>query len=193
MLQVIADWFDSRTGFRAARKHLLDEPLPAGTGWWFVTGSIVLFLISIQFVTGVVLTMYYVPAPDHAYDSVRFIMDRLPFGGVLRGCTSSAPASSSSRRSSTCSRRRARLLPQAARDDLDHRRGAAAADSRLRAERLPAAVGSEGVLGDDRHHQRRRSGPMGEYVAGCCAAAAVSARSRCCAGTRRTCSCCRRA
>ena len=85
MLQAIADWFDSRTGFRAARKHLLDEPLPAGTGWWFVTGSIVLFLISIQFVTGVVLTMYYVPAPDHAYDSVRFIMDRLPFGGVLRG------------------------------------------------------------------------------------------------------------
>ena len=37
MLQAIADWFDSRTGFRAARKHLLDEPLPAGTGWWFVT------------------------------------------------------------------------------------------------------------------------------------------------------------
>ena len=45
----------------------------------------VLFLIGVQFVTGVVLTMYYVPAPDHAYDSVRFIMDQLPFGSVLRG------------------------------------------------------------------------------------------------------------
>jgi ubiquinol-cytochrome c reductase cytochrome b subunit len=29
--------------------------------------------------------MYYVPAPDHAYDSIRFIMDRLPFGALLRG------------------------------------------------------------------------------------------------------------
>ena len=85
MRRAVADWLDARTGFRAARKHLLDEPLPAGTGWWFVTGSVVLFLIGVQFVTGVVLTMYYVPAPDHAYDSVRFIMDQLPFGSVLRG------------------------------------------------------------------------------------------------------------
>jgi ubiquinol-cytochrome c reductase cytochrome b subunit len=85
MRRAVADWLDHRTGYRAARKHLLDEPLPAGTGWWFVTGSIVLFLIAVQFVTGVVLTMYYVPAPDHAYASVRFIMDQLPFGSVLRG------------------------------------------------------------------------------------------------------------
>jgi ubiquinol-cytochrome c reductase cytochrome b subunit len=85
MLRVVIDWLDSRTGIRAGRAHLLDEPLPAGTGWWFVTGSVVLFLIVVQLLTGVFLTMYYVPAPDHAYDSVRFIMERLPFGAVLRG------------------------------------------------------------------------------------------------------------
>ena len=85
MLHKFIDWFDSRTGIRAARAHLLDEPIPAGTGWSFVTGSVVLFLILVQLATGVVLTMYYVPAPDHAYDSIRFIMDQLPFGSVLRG------------------------------------------------------------------------------------------------------------
>src|SRR5688572_6750456 len=85
MLRALIDWFDSRTGIRAARAHLLDEPIPAGTGWSFVTGSVVLFLILVQLATGVVLTMYYVPAPDHAYASIRFIMDRLPFGSVLRG------------------------------------------------------------------------------------------------------------
>ena len=79
------NWLDDRTGFRAARKHLLDEPLPGGTGWWFVTGSILLFLLGVQLLTGIVLTMYYVPAPEHAYDSVRFIMDRLPFGALVRG------------------------------------------------------------------------------------------------------------
>ena len=79
------DWIDARTGFRAGVSHLLDEPLPAGVGWWFVTGSILLFLLGVQLVTGVVLTMYYVPAPDHAYDSVRFITDRLTFGRLVRG------------------------------------------------------------------------------------------------------------
>jgi ubiquinol-cytochrome c reductase cytochrome b subunit len=79
------DWFDSRTGIRTARKHLLDEPLPPGVGWWFVTGSILLMLLTVQLVTGVVLTFYYVPSPEFAYDSVRYIMERVTFGRILRG------------------------------------------------------------------------------------------------------------
>ena len=84
-LRRFADWLDSRTGFRAGRSHLLDEPLPAGTGWWFVTGSILLFLLGVQLISGVVLTMYYVPSPEHAYDSVRYITDQLPLGRIVRG------------------------------------------------------------------------------------------------------------
>jgi ubiquinol-cytochrome c reductase cytochrome b subunit len=83
--RTILDWFDARTGFRAGRSQLLDEPLPAGVGWWFVTGSILLFLLGVQLLTGIILTMYYVPTPDHAYDSVRFITDRLTFGRTVRG------------------------------------------------------------------------------------------------------------
>jgi ubiquinol-cytochrome c reductase cytochrome b subunit len=79
------DWLDSRTGCRAAVRHLLDEPLPSGVGWWFITGSVLLFLLGVQLLTGIVLAMYYVPSPEHAYDSVRFIMDRLPFGSLVRG------------------------------------------------------------------------------------------------------------
>ena len=79
------DWLDQRTGFRNGLKHLLDEKLPAGTGWWFVTGSVVLFLLTVQLVTGIVLTLYYSPSPDYAHDSVMFIMQRVPLGRVLRG------------------------------------------------------------------------------------------------------------
>ena len=83
-LRSIFDWVDARTGFRAGRSHLLDEPIPPGVGWWFVTGSILLFLLAVQLITGVVLTMYYVPSPEHAYDSVRYIVDRLPLGRIVR-------------------------------------------------------------------------------------------------------------
>ena len=79
------DWLDSRTGFRSLLKHLLEEPLPSGVGWWFVTGSVVLFLLTVQLLTGILLAVFYSPSPDHAYDSVRFIMERVTFGRVLRG------------------------------------------------------------------------------------------------------------
>src|SRR5688500_20188351 len=84
-LRRFADWLDSRTGFRAGKTHLLDEPLPSGVGWWFVTGSILLFLLGVQLLTGVILTMFYVPSPDHAHEGVRYIVDTLPFGRILRG------------------------------------------------------------------------------------------------------------
>jgi len=83
--QSIRDWFDARTGYRAGLRRLLDEPIPGDVNWWFTLGSVLLFLIAVQFVTGVVLTMYYVPTPTHAYDSVRFIQTGLSFGRVLRG------------------------------------------------------------------------------------------------------------
>ena len=83
--RAVFDWLDDRTGYRALRHHLLDEPLPAGTGWAFTTGSIMLLLIGVQFVTGIGLAMYYVPTPLVAYDSVRFITDTLTLGWLLRG------------------------------------------------------------------------------------------------------------
>ena len=79
------DWLDHRTNYRAAKAHLLDEKLPPGTGWWFVTGSIMLLLLGVQLITGIVLAMYYVPSPEYAYDSLRFIMDQLAFGHIVRG------------------------------------------------------------------------------------------------------------
>jgi len=81
----VVDWLDARAGLRHAWRRLADEPLPPGTGWWFTLGSVVLFLLGIQVVTGVILMLYYAPTPDHAHDSVRFITTELPLGRVVRG------------------------------------------------------------------------------------------------------------
>ena len=64
---------------------MLYEELPSGTAWLFTTGSVVTLLIGCQFITGLGLTMYYVPSPRLAFDSVRFIMSDLPLGWMLRG------------------------------------------------------------------------------------------------------------
>lgn len=84
-MRPLIDWLESRTGIRAAIAHLVDESLPRGTGWAFTTGSALLFLLGVQLATGVALTMYYVPAPLLAYDSVRFISDTLTMGWLVRG------------------------------------------------------------------------------------------------------------
>jgi ubiquinol-cytochrome c reductase cytochrome b subunit len=69
----LIDWLDDRTGLKAIRAVLFDEPLPPGTGWFFTLGSVLLALLGVQLLTGAFLTLYYAPTPDHAYDSVRFI------------------------------------------------------------------------------------------------------------------------
>lgn len=85
MVTSLLDWLDSRTAYRKLIHHALEEPLPRGTGWSFTTGSVLMFLLGIQIASGVVLTMYYVPSPALAYDSVRYITDALPLGWMLRG------------------------------------------------------------------------------------------------------------
>lgn len=85
LVRSIATWLENRTGYRAIRRHLLEEPLPAGTGWWFTLGSLLLFGLTLQIVTGIALALYYAPTPDHAWDSVRYITTGVRGGALVRG------------------------------------------------------------------------------------------------------------
>jgi ubiquinol-cytochrome c reductase cytochrome b subunit len=80
----LLEWIDARTQYRTARHVLLDEEIPAGTGWLFTLGSVLLALVSVQLLTGAFLTLYYAPTPDHAYESVRFISSTTS-GRLVRG------------------------------------------------------------------------------------------------------------
>lgn len=84
-VSAVLAWLDHRAGWRALRRHALDEPLPAGTGWWFTLGSVLLFGLGVQVVTGVALALFYAPTPDHAWNSVRYITTTVTGGHVLRG------------------------------------------------------------------------------------------------------------
>jgi quinol-cytochrome oxidoreductase complex cytochrome b subunit len=80
----IYEWLDERIGLQGLYKNILDRPEPKGT-WWNTLGSASLFLFVLQGVTGIFLTAYYTPSPDHAYDSITYIMNNVAFGWLIRG------------------------------------------------------------------------------------------------------------
>ncbi len=66
-------WFDQRTGLDGLLREALDEPIPGGARFAYVFGSALLFIFISQVITGVVLTLYYVPSADHAHTTVAYI------------------------------------------------------------------------------------------------------------------------
>ncbi len=78
-------WLSGRLNLPPVLAYLLDERIPGGASWIYVFGSVTLFLFLLQAITGMFLVLYYAPTPDHAYDSVRFIQEEVPFGSFVRG------------------------------------------------------------------------------------------------------------
>ena len=78
-------WLDARLDLAGLRRALLDREVPDRLTWWHTLGSATLTAFLVQVVTGVVLATYYAAAPDHAYDSIRFIEREVTFGAALRG------------------------------------------------------------------------------------------------------------
>jgi len=62
------------------------EPIPYHIkNWFYCLGGTPLILFGIQVITGIMLTFYYVPSPDHAYESVRHVTQDVAFGWWIRG------------------------------------------------------------------------------------------------------------
>ncbi len=77
-------WLDERLSLNELYKATLDRPEPKGN-WWNTLGSASLFLFLLQGATGIFLSVYYTPSPDHAYDSIQYIMNGVAFGWLIRG------------------------------------------------------------------------------------------------------------
>lgn len=83
--QQVTDWVDERLESKSLASALLDRLIPEGVGWLQTLGSASLMLFTVQSVTGIFLAMNYAASPEHAYDSVRFISEEVPFGNIVRG------------------------------------------------------------------------------------------------------------
>ncbi|MEM9596728.1 MAG: cytochrome b N-terminal domain-containing protein, partial [Acidobacteriota bacterium] len=67
-------------------RELTNEPVPNHMKrWWFALGGTPAYLFVVQVVTGLLLAVYYQPAPETAYESVRYITEEAAYGWFLRG------------------------------------------------------------------------------------------------------------
>ncbi|HEU4683165.1 MAG TPA: cytochrome b N-terminal domain-containing protein [Nitrospira sp.] len=74
---------------RAGRKSWIDviqKDLPEHLEWWpYTLGAIPLTLFGLLITTGLLLTFYYVPSPEKAYESVDHITHEVYLGWFVRG------------------------------------------------------------------------------------------------------------
>lgn len=85
MITKLIDWFDERIGIRKMWAAFADRSIPGGASWFYTLGATLVFIFILQMSTGIFLTLYYTPSPDHAYASVKFIQAEAPFGSFIRG------------------------------------------------------------------------------------------------------------
>ncbi len=84
MITRSVNWLDERLGWRSVWAAIFLRKVPK-VNWLYTLGSATLFVVVNQIITGILLTLYYVPTPDHAYDSVSYIMTQVSAGWLIRG------------------------------------------------------------------------------------------------------------
>jgi quinol-cytochrome oxidoreductase complex cytochrome b subunit len=79
-------WIDERSGIHHyIKREILDKPVPKGLNLSFCFGGITFFLFLMLAASGYFMTIYYVPSPDQAYQTVDYIAREVSLGYVIRG------------------------------------------------------------------------------------------------------------
>jgi ubiquinol-cytochrome c reductase cytochrome b subunit len=81
----IVDFIDVRLGIRdILAQNLTEYLLPRNINLWYTMGAVLLTLFGLQFLTGILLLIYYIPNTQEAFQSVQKIMNEVPFGWLIR-------------------------------------------------------------------------------------------------------------
>lgn len=85
MFKNLLDWIEYRIPMmRVANQHAIQYPAPKNMNFWYVFGFLATIVLVNQIVTGIWLTMNYVPTAEGAFASVEYIMREVDYGWTLR-------------------------------------------------------------------------------------------------------------
>ena len=81
----IVGWLDQRMPVVDFwNKHIGQYYAPKNFNLWYYFGSLALLMLVNQILTGIFLTMHYVPTEEGAFASVEYIMREVPYGWLIR-------------------------------------------------------------------------------------------------------------
>ncbi len=85
MFGKIVEWIDARIPMtRVWNMHIAQYPAPKNFNFWYFFGSLAMLVLVNQILTGIWLTMNFVPSAEGAFASVEYIMRDVEYGWLLR-------------------------------------------------------------------------------------------------------------
>jgi len=92
MMNKLYNWIDERLDITPLWRDVADHEVPEHvnpahhfSAFVYCFGGLTFFLVMIQILSGVFLTMYYVPDIVNAYASVDYLQYKVEFGDIVRG------------------------------------------------------------------------------------------------------------
>lgn len=92
MLNKIYDWVDERLDITPIWRDIADHEVPEHvnpahhfSAFVYCFGGLTFFITVIQILSGMFLTMYYVPDVENAWKSVYYLQNEVAFGELVRG------------------------------------------------------------------------------------------------------------
>lgn len=66
------------------KSYLIRYPAPSNIGYFWNYGSLAIFFLVVQILSGLFLAMFYTPHIDYAFSSIEHIMDNISYGWFIR-------------------------------------------------------------------------------------------------------------
>lgn len=92
MLQKLFDWIDERVDVTPLWRDIADHEVPEHvnpahhfSAFVYCFGGLTFFVVVIQILSGMFLTMYYVPDIENAWKSVYYLQTEVAHGQIVRG------------------------------------------------------------------------------------------------------------
>lgn len=92
MIQKIYDWIDDRVDVTPIWRDIADHEVPEHvnpayhfSAFVYCFGGLTFFVVVIQVLSGMFLTMYYVPDIENAWKSVYYLQTQVAHGQIVRG------------------------------------------------------------------------------------------------------------
>ena len=80
----ILDYLNARMGITSRHRRVMDKPVPGWINYFYCFGGVTFTLFIVQLLTGLLLSIHYIPSEAEAYPSIQRLHQTVPLGGLLR-------------------------------------------------------------------------------------------------------------